>query len=250
MPASVETLSPSKHSTRVSPFNENDDQNMMKKEMKNEQIKQEEVEENGSKSNVEIDEQEEDDLALKCNKTLQVSSSMRLEKDKKNNGRRLQSWKEQHLEHINIRELGDTRVSQVPEVEVKSISIICRGRPEIVLSEPFASSPKALLFAIKEGSRYRLRFNFIVSNKIVTGLRYVNTLWKAGVRVDKSEVLLGSFSPKEEPYSYELEEDTAPSGIFVRGLYCARTKVIDDHQNCYLDIKYYFEIQKTWPSGS
>ncbi|CDP10311.1 unnamed protein product [Coffea canephora] len=217
MSASVETLSPSKHSARVSPFNESDDQSRMKKGIKNEQIKQEEAEENGSKSDVDIDEREKDDLSLKCNKALQVSSSMPLEKDK---------------------------------VEIKSISIMCRGRPEIVLSEPFASSPKALLFILKEGSRYRLRFNFIVSNKIVTGLRYVNTLWKAGMRVDKSEVCLGSFSPKEEPYSYELEEDTAPSGIFVRGLYCARTKVIDDQQNCYLDIKYYFEIQKTWPSDS
>ncbi|XP_027118106.2 rho GDP-dissociation inhibitor 1-like [Coffea arabica] len=247
MSASVETLSPSKHSARVSPFNENDDQSRMKKGIKNEQIKQEEAEENGSKSDVDIDERENDDLSLKCNKALQVSSSMPLEKDK-NNGRHLQSWKEHHLAQINIR--GDTTVSRVPEVEIKSISIMCRGRPEIVLSEPFASSPKALLFILKEGSRYRLRFNFIVSNKIVTGLRYVNTLWKAGMRVDKSEVCLGSFSPKEEPYSYELEEDTAPSGIFVRGLYCARTKVIDDHQNCYLDIKYYFEIQKTWPSDS
>lgn len=37
--------------------------------------------------------------------------------------------------------------------------------------------------------------------------------------------MLGTFSPQKEPYTYELEEETTPSGMFARGSYSARTKV-------------------------
>jgi len=40
--------------------------------------------------------------------------------------------------------------------------------------------------------------------------------------------MLGTFSPQKEPYRYELEEETTPSGIFARGSYSARTKVINN----------------------
>lgn len=38
--------------------------------------------------------------------------------------------------------------------------------------------------------------------------------------------MLGTFSPQEEPYTHEMPEDTTPSGMFARGSYSARTKVI------------------------
>lgn len=94
-------------------------------------------------------------------------------------------------------------------------------------------------------------------------------------------MMLGTFSPQKEPYTYQLEEETTPSGIFARGSYSARTKVKKKHhrkmlQNClltfirfntdertkivfldlfqfvdddgkvYLDISYFFEIRKDW----
>jgi len=37
--------------------------------------------------------------------------------------------------------------------------------------------------------------------------------------------MLGTYSPRQEPYTYELEEETTPSGLFARGTYSARTKV-------------------------
>lgn len=43
--------------------------------------------------------------------------------------------------------------------------------------------------------------------------------------VDKSQVMLGTFEPRKEPYVYELEEDVTPSGVFARGLYTTRTQV-------------------------
>lgn len=42
--------------------------------------------------------------------------------------------------------------------------------------------------------------------------------------------MLGTFSPRKEPYAYELEEETTPSGYFARGSYYAKTKVeLIDH---------------------
>ncbi|PIN24328.1 hypothetical protein CDL12_02943 [Handroanthus impetiginosus] len=135
-----------------------------------------------------------------------------------------------------------------PDVQMESLSIVCPGRPEIALSHPFISSPRACLFTLKEGTKYKLKFSFVVSNNIVSGLRYENTLWKAGIRVDKSTVVLGTFSPQKKPHVFELEEETLPCGILVRGLYSARAKVIDDDGKCYMDMHYHFDIQKNWPS--
>ncbi|KAK7832300.1 rho gdp-dissociation inhibitor 1 [Quercus suber] len=67
--------------------------------------------------------------------------------------------------------------------------------------------------------------------------------------VDNSKRMLGTFSPQQEPYTSEMEE-TTPSGMFARGTYSARTKFVDDDGKCYLDMCYYFEIQKNWPKPS
>ncbi|CAI9117447.1 OLC1v1018845C1 [Oldenlandia corymbosa var. corymbosa] len=260
----METLSPSKHIIEVSPFNDN-----IKKKggmMMTMTEQEDKIEEKGSNNNANDEIVNNKVLVLKktcSSKSLNSSSSssccspkvsspslLQCVEDNKDNERCLQQWNDRNIGNLKKVSLqADNKVNQRPEVEIVSISIKCRDRPDIVLTEPFASSPKACLFTLKEGSRYRLRFSFIVSNKTVSGLKYTNTLWKAGVRVDRSEVRLGTFNPRKEPYAYELEEDTAPSGIFVRGLYCARTKVVDATGICYLDIKYYFEIQKSWPSS-
>uniref|UniRef100_A0A3Q7JYR5 AB hydrolase-1 domain-containing protein n=1 Tax=Solanum lycopersicum TaxID=4081 RepID=A0A3Q7JYR5_SOLLC len=70
-----------------------------------------------------------------------------------------------------------------PEVQEPKLYIICPERPELVLCEPFFSTPKECLFTLKEASRYKLKFSFTVSNNVVCGLKYINTTWKTGVRV-------------------------------------------------------------------
>nr|ABI84105.1 Rho guanine dissociation inhibitor [Petunia integrifolia subsp. inflata] len=175
-------------------------------------------------------EQEEEEN--KCN------SPMNEEKDK--DDERLSKEQPGSVDDSAVREDKDA------EVQEPRLYIICPDRPDLELSEPFISTPKACLFTLKEGSRYKLKFSFTVSNNVVSGLKYINTTWKSGVRVDKSEVMLGTFSPRKEPYVYELEEDVTPSGVFARGLYSARTQVIDEKGTCYVDIKYYFDIQKQW----
>ncbi|CAA6659838.1 unnamed protein product [Spirodela intermedia] len=170
----------------------------------------------------------------------QVPLKEQLELDKDDES--LRRWKEQLLGSVDFSAVGDTAE---PEVLILSLTIVTPDRPEIVLPFPLVPNAKGYAFTLKDGSRYRLRLSFAVSNNIVSGLKYTNTVWKTGVRGDA-----GTFSPRQEPYTYELEEETTPSGIFARGSYSARTKFVDDDGKCHLDVSYYFEIRKDWPASS
>lgn len=43
--------------------------------------------------------------------------------------------------------------------------------------------------------------------------------------VDSTRQMLGTFSPQNEAYTYEMPEETTPSGYFARGSYSAKSKV-------------------------
>ncbi|KAL6000502.1 Rab GDP dissociation inhibitor alpha [Asimina triloba] len=189
----------------------------------------------------EVDEEGDENIDLGP----QFSLKEQLEKDKDDES--LRRWKEQLLGSVDINAVGETLE---PEVHISSLTILTPDRPELVLPIPFVPDSKGFAFGLKDGSPYRLKFTFIVSNNIVSGLKYTNTVWKTGVKVENTRVMLGTFSPQKEPYTYELEEETTPSGIFARGSYSAKTKFVDDDGKCYLDLSYYFEIRKEWPTPS
>ncbi|ERN06781.1 hypothetical protein AMTR_s00005p00173830 [Amborella trichopoda] len=174
----------------------------------------------------------------------QFTLKEQMEKDKEDES--LRRWKEQLLGSVDLSAVGE---NLEPEVNILSLTILSPGRPDVLLPIPFVPNAKGYAFGLKDGSKYRLKFTFQVSNNIVSGLKYTNTVWKTGVRVENTRVMLGTFSPQPEPYSSELEEDTTPSGIFARGSYSARSKFVDDDGKCYLDLSYSFEIRKDWPSS-
>ncbi|KAH6786332.1 Immunoglobulin E-set superfamily protein, partial [Perilla frutescens var. hirtella] len=155
----------------------------------------------------------------------------------------LRKWKEQLLGGVDVNSIEE---AQEPDVKIMSLTISSEGRPDLVLPIPESGNVKGLWFTLKEGSHYRLRFSVKVSNDIVCGLKYTNTVWKSGIKVDSSKQMLGTFSPQAEPYTHEMDEETTPSGVFARGTYSARTKFIDDDKKCYLEINYTFDIQKDW----
>lgn len=56
------------------------------------------------------------------------------------------------------------------------------------LSVPFAGDLnqfKKTPFKIKEGIQYKIRIDFHVQREIVTGLKYVQKIYRAGVQVEK-----------------------------------------------------------------
>ncbi|KAL3519378.1 hypothetical protein ACH5RR_017527 [Cinchona calisaya] len=163
------------------------------------------------------------------------------EKDKDDES--LRRWKEQLLGSVDINSVGETLD---PEVRILSLAIKSPGRSDIFLPIPEDGNPKGPWFALKEGSRYSLKFTFQVNNNIVSGLKYTNTVWKTGIKVDSTKQMIGTFSPQAEPYTHEMPEETTPSGMFARGSYSARTKFLDDDNKCYLEINYTFDIKKEW----
>ncbi|CAI0385821.1 unnamed protein product, partial [Linum tenue] len=91
-----------------------------------------------------------------------------------------------------------------------------------------------LLFTLREGSQYQLKFTFTVLHNIVSGLTYSNTVWKSGIQVDQNKGMLGTFAPQREPYVHTLEEETTPSGILARGTYSAKLKVSPEKHPSYV----------------
>lgn len=75
-----------------------------------------------------------------------------------------------------------------PEVKILSLAIRTPDREDIILQVPENGNPKGPWFTLKEGSRYNLIFTFKVSNNIVAGLKYANTVWKTGVKGNPSDL--------------------------------------------------------------
>lgn len=67
-------------------------------------------------------------------------------------------------------------------MKILSLTILTADRRDLVLDIPESGNPDGLWFTLKEGSKYRLRFSIKVSNDIVCGLKYTNTVWKTGVK--------------------------------------------------------------------
>ncbi|XP_066363704.1 rho GDP-dissociation inhibitor 1-like [Miscanthus floridulus] len=196
---------------------------------------------------IDVVEEEEDEEGNKRIVVLgpQVPLKEQLELDKDDES--LRRWKQQLLGQVDTEQLGETAE---PEVKVLNLTILSPGRSDLVLPIPFQADDKGYAFALKDGSPYSFRFSFIVSNNIVSGLKYTNTVWKTGVKVENQKMMLGTFSPQLEPYVYEGEEENTPAGIFARGSYSAKLKFVDDDGKCYLEMSYYFEIRKEWPAGT
>ncbi|CAN4089984.1 unnamed protein product [Withania somnifera] len=201
------------------------------------------------------EDEDEDENVSKIELGPQCTLKEQFEKDK--DDRSLGRWKEQVLGaycmfflcvlfvrcDFYVHFLGK---SLDPEVKILSLEIKSPGRADIVLSIPENGKPKSPWFVLKEGSKYSLKFTFQVNNNIVTGLKYTNTVWKTGMKVDSMKEMIGAFSPQAEPYTHEMPEETTPSGMFARGSYSARTKFLDDDNKCYLEINYTFDIKKEW----
>ncbi|CAN4106684.1 unnamed protein product [Withania somnifera] len=187
------------------------------------------------------EDEDEDENVKKIELGPQCTLKETFEKDKDDES--LRRWKEQLLGSVDINAVGE---SLDPEVKILSLEIKSPGRTDIVLSIPENGKPQSPWFVLKEGSKYSLKFTFQVNNNIVTGLKYTNTVWKTGMKVDSMKEMIGAFSPQAEPYTHEMPEETTPSGIFARGSYVARTKFLDDDNKCYLEINYTFDIKKEW----
>ncbi|KAJ7516373.1 hypothetical protein O6H91_22G055700 [Diphasiastrum complanatum] len=163
-----------------------------------------------------------------------------LERDKEDES--LRRWKEQLLGSLHVDSLEE---HIEPEVTLLNLSIISEGRPDIIIPLPFTPNSRGFTFTLKEGSSYSIKLTFVVRRNIVSGLCYINTVWRNG-RQDYHRTMLGTYGPQQDPYTHVMEEELTPSGILARGPYTANSKLIDDDKKCFLEANYTFEIRKDW----
>ncbi|KAH9938529.1 immunoglobulin E-set [Fomitopsis serialis] len=103
--------------------------------------------------------------------------------------------------------------------------------------------------AIKEGVEYNVRITFKVNHSIISGVRYMQVVKRAGVRVDRMEQMLGSYGPhpKGEAYTKNFDPEESPSGMLARsGTYNVRSRVVDDDGEVYADWDWSFKLAKEW----
>jgi len=138
-------------------------------------------------------------------------------------------------------------------VVVTEFAIICKDRPggDIVFkidSQDALTKLKDSTFVLKEGSLFKKRIKIRVQHELVTGLKYQNVVSRLGFK-DKDVEVMGSFAPQAEPHEVTIPRkqwDETPSGMLLRGSYAGEIKLIDDDDQCHLEFKYSFKIEKDW----
>ncbi|KAJ1961956.1 rho GDP dissociation inhibitor [Dipsacomyces acuminosporus] len=134
------------------------------------------------------------------------------------------------------------------KVIVKSLVLKAENKViEMDVSSPAATKAlKDRPIVIKEGVTYSFTINFWIQHEVVSGLKFLQVVKRAGVRVDKLEGMCGSYGPKLEPQSKQFPDAEAPSGMLARGKYSVRSKFIDDDSNVHLEWDWTMEIKKDW----
>jgi len=139
-------------------------------------------------------------------------------------------------------------------VVILEMRVICEDRPkgDIVYTldnQEAVLKMKDQPFTLKEGCKYKIKLTFRVQHEIVVGLKYINQVYRKGLRVAKDEEMIGSFSPQVKPHEVTLprnEWEIAPSGMISRGSYNANTTFQDDDKAKHLCYDYSFSIKKDW----
>lgn len=144
-------------------------------------------------------------------------------------------------------EAGDKR-----KVVIISMTLKIEGEDPVIINlegeKDYASlKDKKISFKIKEKSIYKLVIKFKVQHEIITGLKYLQGVKKAGITVDKIDEPMGSYAPNtvDKPfYERGFDEVEAPSGFLARGNYSAVSKFIDDDKFEHLVLPWSFQITK------
>ncbi|CAJ1076402.1 rho GDP-dissociation inhibitor 1 [Xyrichtys novacula] len=140
-----------------------------------------------------------------------------------------------------------------PNVQVTRMSLVCDSAPPALASslvldltgdlEGFKKRP----FVLKEGVEYKMKINFKVNKEIVSGLKYIQFTSRKGVKVDKTEYMVGSYGPRPgQEYEFLTTMEEAPKGMLARGTYTVKSKFTDDDKHDHLSWEWSLTIKKDW----
>jgi len=99
---------------------------------------------------------------------------------------------------------------------------------------------------IKEGAEYHIELIYHVQHEIVSGLRYSQKLTRKGIPVGKENVMIGSYAPRKEHYTYKSDEEDAPKGMMARGTYKVNSQFLDDDKHVHAEFQWKIKIDKSW----
>ncbi|XP_035258861.1 rho GDP-dissociation inhibitor 1-like [Anguilla rostrata] len=135
-----------------------------------------------------------------------------------------------------------------PNVVVTRLTLLCETAPgPLVLDltgdlDSFKKNP----FVLKEGVEYRIKISFKVNKEIVSGLKYVQQTFRKGIRIDKTDYMVGSYGPRETEYDFLTTLEEAPKGMLARGTYTIKSKFTDDDKHDHLSWEWDLNIKKDW----
>ncbi|XP_015234510.1 rho GDP-dissociation inhibitor 1 [Cyprinodon tularosa] len=192
------------------------------------------------KAIAEANEEKESDINYKPPAQKSLQEIQELDKDDES----LRKYKEALLGKVAVVE-DPTK----PNVQVTRMTLLCETAPApLILDlqgdlENFRKNP----FTLKEGVEYRIKINFKVNKEIVSGLKYNQQTFRKGVKVDKSDYMVGSYGPRpDEEYEFLTTMEEAPKGMLARGTYNIKSKFTDDDKYDHLSWEWSLAIKKEW----
>jgi len=134
-------------------------------------------------------------------------------------------------------------------VIVSKLIIMVDGRPDVELDlEGDLKALKEKSILMKEGVSYKVKIAFFVQREIVSGLKYIQGVYRKGIRVDKDDCMVGSYGPKGSEQYWVNKSEEAPKGMIARGTYKMKSKFIDDDKNVHLEWEWQLKIVSNWDS--
>lgn len=135
-----------------------------------------------------------------------------------------------------------------PNVQLTRMSLICEAAPNPLILDLTGDLEefKKQAFVLKEGVEYKIKISFKVNNEIVSGLKYVQQTYRKGMKIDKSDYMVGSYGPRPTEYDFLTTMEEAPKGVLARGNYVIKSKFTDDDKNDHLSWEWNLNIKKDW----
>jgi len=135
-----------------------------------------------------------------------------------------------------------------PNVQVTRLTLMCETAPNPLTLDLQGDleAYKKQAFILKEGVEYRIKISFKVNKEIVSGLKYVQHTFRKGVKIDKSDYMVGSYGPRPTEYDFLTPLEEAPKGMLARGTYNIKSKFTDDDKHDHLSWEWNLNIKKDW----
>ncbi|XP_029913732.1 rho GDP-dissociation inhibitor 1 isoform X1 [Myripristis murdjan] len=148
--------------------------------------------------------------------------------------------------------LGNSQASTVDpaaaNVQVVRLTLLCDAAPNPLTLDLQGDLEafKKQTFVLKEGVEYKIKITFKVNKEIVSGLKYIQQTFRKGVKIDKSDYMVGSYGPRPQEYEFVTPLEEAPKGLLARGTYNIKSKFTDDDKCDHLSWEWNLTIKKDW----